>query len=80
MQLLDNFLSTYGILGLVLSLAALVLLLVQMVLYIRFGRLVSYKNNRRKKVREDEPAVSIVIPMFSEDYGFVEERLPLMLI
>ena len=79
MQLLDNFLSTYGVLGLILSLVALLLLVVQIVIYIRLGILVGYKNNRRKKVREDEPAVSIVVPMFSEDYGFVEERLPLML-
>ena len=79
MQLLDKFLSTYGVLGLILSLVALLLLVVQMVIYIRLGILVGYKNNRRKKVREDEPAVSIVVPMFSEDYGFVEERLPLML-
>lgn len=79
MQLFDQFLATYGILGLVLGVAAVLLLVLQVILYIGYGRLVGYKNNRRKKVREDEPAVSIVVPMFSEDYGFVEERLPLLL-
>ena len=79
MQLFQIFLTSYGILGLILSLVALLLFVVQVVIYVRLGMLVGYKNNRRKKVREDEPAVSIVVPMFSEDYGFVEERLPLML-
>ena len=79
MQLFDKFLSTYGILGLVLCAVALVLLFWQAIIYLRLGMLVGYKNNRRKKVREDEPPISIVVPMFSEDYGFVEERLPLLL-
>lgn len=79
MQLFEFFLQTYGILGISLTLAALFLLVVQVVIYVHYGRLVSYKNNRRKAVREAEPAISIVVPMFSEDYGFVEERLPLML-
>ena len=79
MQLFDKFLSTYGILGLVLCAVALVLLIWQAIIYLRLGMLVGYKNNRRKKVREDEPPISIVVPMFSEDYGFVEERLPLLL-
>ncbi|MBQ5619802.1 MAG: glycosyltransferase, partial [Alistipes sp.] len=79
MQLFQIFLTSYGILGLILSLVALLLFVVQVVIYVRLGMMVGYKNNRRKKVREDEPAVSIVVSMFSEDYGFVEERLPLML-
>ena len=28
---------------------------------------------------EADPQVSVVIPLFSEDYSFVEERLPLIL-
>lgn len=79
MQLFDQFLYLFGVEGAVLVVAALLLFGVQIYLYARYGNLVGYKNNRRKKVREEEPAVSIVVPMFSEDYGFVEERLPLML-
>lgn len=79
MQFFDRFLYLFGIEGAVLVVVALLLFAVQSYLYICYGRLVGYKNNRRKKIREDEPAVSIVVPMFSEDYGFVEERLPLML-
>ena len=48
MQLFDKFLSTYGILGLVLCAVALVLLIWQAIIYLRLGMLVGYKNNRRK--------------------------------
>ena len=38
-----------------------------------------YKNNRRPQTMDREPPVSVVVPLFSEDYSFVEERLPLIL-
>lgn len=79
MQLFDLFLATYGYTGLGLALAAIVLFFVQIVIYFRYGRLVGYKNNRRKLIREEEPPVSVILPMFSEDYPFLEERLPLLM-
>ncbi len=57
------------------SATAVVLLCVQLFVY---GRIPGYKNNRRSTV-DPEPPVSVVVPLFSEDYSFVEERLPLML-
>ncbi len=79
MQLFDFFLDKYGYTGLVLLLLALVLFIAQLAIYFRYGRLVGYKNGRRKPVREEEPPVSVILPMFSEDYPFLEERLPLLM-
>ena len=80
MQFADIVLSHYGWEGVALAALLLVLLCVQSYYYVCvYGRIPSYKNNRRPAVLAEEPALSVVIPMFSEDYGFVEERLPLIL-
>ncbi len=80
MRFFDSFLTCYGWQGAALAGCLLVLLGVQLYYYIFvYGRIPGYKNNRRAEVRESEPPLSVVVPMFSEDYSFVEERLPLML-
>jgi len=80
MQLFESFLACYGWLGAALAGALLLLFGIQICYYIFVcGRIPGYRNNRRPAVRESEPPVSVVVPMFSEDYPFVEERLPLIL-
>ena len=80
MQFADIVLSHYGWEGVALAALLLVLLCVQSYYYVCvYGRIPTYKNNRRPAVLAEEPALSVVIPMFSEDYGVVEERLPLIL-
>lgn len=80
MQFFDTFLTCYGWEGAALAGAVLVLLGVQLYYYIFvYGRIPGYKNNRRAAVLDAEPQVSVVVPLFSEDYSFVEERLPLLL-
>ncbi|WP_418992882.1 glycosyltransferase [Alistipes sp.] len=80
MPFLDTFLRCYGWEGAALAGALLVLLSVQLYYYIFvYGRIASYKNNRRPAVLDAEPPVSVIIPLFTEDYGFIEERLPLIL-
>ena len=60
--------------------ATLLMLGVQLYYYIFvYGRIPGYKNNRRPQTMDREPPVSVVVPLFSEDYSFVEERLPLIL-
>ena len=79
MQFIDDFLACYGWEGAALAGSMLLLLGVQFHYYIfTYGRIPGYKNNRRAAEMEDEPPVSVVVPLFSEDYSFVEERLPLM--
>ena len=80
MQFFDTFLTCYGWEGIALAGAVLAMFGVQLYYYIFvYGRIPGYKNNRRPAVLEADPQVSVVIPLFSEDYSFVEERLPLIL-
>lgn len=80
MQFFDSFLRCYGWEGSALAGAILLMLGVQLYYYIFvYGRIPRYRNNRRAAVREEEPALSVIVPMFSEDSSFIEERLPLIL-
>ena len=80
MQFFDDFLACYGWEGAALAGSMLLLLCVQFHYYIfAYGRIPGYKNSRRAAELDSEPPVSVVVPLFSEDYSFVEERLPLIL-
>lgn len=80
MQYLETVLAHYRWEGPVLMALLLFLFCVQLRYYVFvYGRIPSYKNNRRTTVRDTEPPVSVIIPLFAEDYAFVEERLPLIL-
>ncbi len=72
MQFIERFFTAYGPEGVVLTAAALLLFVVQVICYIRRGRPAGYTNNRRRMVREAVPAVSVIVPIFSEDYVFLE--------
>ncbi|MEE1098685.1 MAG: glycosyltransferase [Alistipes sp.] len=80
MSFFDNILLHYGWEGVALLGVTLLMLFVQLYYYIFvYGSIPSYKATRRQARLEKEPPVSIVIAMFSEDYDFVERRLPLFL-
>ena len=80
MRFFEQILVSYGWEGLALAGSLLVMFGVQLYYYIFvYGRISGYKNNRRAVTLETEPPVSVIVPLFSEDYSFVEERLPLML-
>lgn len=80
MQYVETFLTTYGWPGIALGVLMLAMFVVQFRYYVFvYGRIAGYKNNRRRATLTAEPAVSVIVPMFSEDYSFVEERLPLIL-
>lgn len=80
MQFFESFLTHYGWEGAALAGALLLLFGVQLHYYVFvYGRIPGYKNNRRPAVLDADPPVSVIVPMFSEDYAFIEERLPLIL-
>ncbi|MBR5850698.1 MAG: glycosyltransferase [Alistipes sp.] len=79
MHIYEYIITELGATGVALAAAAVVLFFVQIIYYFRYGRLVGYKLHNRKPIREAEPPLSLIVPMFSEDYGFVEERLPLFM-
>lgn len=76
-QVFDYIIDHYGWQGVTLGAAMLTLLCVQLYYYlIAYGRISSYRNSRRKKKLLQEPPISVVVPLFSEDYAYLEERLP----
>ena len=80
MHFFDYIISHYGWQGTALAACILVLFAVQLYYYlIVYGRISRFRNSRRKKILESEPPVSVVFPLFSEDYRYLEESLPLIL-
>lgn len=80
MQIIDTVLSYCGWQGVALAAVLLLSLGIQLYYYLFvYGRIPGYKNSRRRPVLDREPPISVVIPMFSEDYAFIEERLSLIL-
>ena len=80
MQFFDYIISHYGWQGVALASCILVLFFVQLYYQIGvYGRISRFRNSRRKKILESEPPISIVVPLFSEDYRYLEESLPLIM-
>ena len=80
MHFFDYIISHYGWQGTALAACILVLFAVQLYYYlVVYGRISRFRNSRRKKILESEPPVSVVVPLFSEDYRYLEESLPLIL-
>ena len=78
-QIFDHIISHYGWQGLALAGVILVLFCVQLYYYlVVYRRISTYRNSRRKKHLEQEPPISIVVPIFSEDYNYLDERLPML--
>ena len=80
MQYIDFIITHYGWQGCALAATILVLLCVQLWYYlVTYGRISRFRNSRRKKKHTSEPPVSVIVPMFSEDYIYLDEHLPLLL-
>ena len=76
MYFFDQITAAYGWEGIALGVILVLLFAVQIVYYAHsFGRIASYKNNRRKVVRKEDPPISVIVPMFSENYTFIEEQM-----
>lgn len=80
MQYIDYIIAHYGWQGLALAGAIIILLSIQLWYYtVTYGRISRFRNSRRKKKLTSEPPVSVIIPMFAEDYTYIDECLPLIL-
>ncbi|MCI5717255.1 MAG: glycosyltransferase [Alistipes sp.] len=77
MHYIDTIIEHYGWQGTALAAAILILFFVQLYYHIvLYGRIVRFRNSRRKKILDAEPPVSVIVPLFSEDYNYLDERLP----
>ena len=80
MRFFESLIAYCGWTGLLLAVLLVVLFAIQCRHYVAlYGRIAGFKNNRRPQQLDEAPPVSVIVPMFSEDYAFVEERLPLIL-
>ncbi|MFR9543306.1 MAG: glycosyltransferase family 2 protein [Rikenellaceae bacterium] len=80
MDFFNTILLSYGWQGLALIALVVTLLIIQIFYYsFRFRRLGTYLNKSRMLIHETPPPVSLVIPMFSEDRGYLDEILPSLL-
>ena len=80
MYFIDSILAAYGWAGMALAVLMLTLFGIQLWYdAVAYGRIAAYKNDRRPAILQQTPPVSVIVPMFSEDYAFFEERLPLIL-
>lgn len=79
MQYFDYIISHYGWQGTALTAAAFILFCIQAYYYlIVYGRISLFRNSRRKKILNAEPPLSVIVPIFSEDYSYLD-RLPQLL-
>ncbi|MEE1104100.1 MAG: glycosyltransferase, partial [Alistipes sp.] len=77
MQYIDYILQHYGWQGFSLAIAIITLFFIQLYYYlIVYRKVATFRNSRRKKILDSEPPISIVVPIFSEDYAYIDERLP----
>lgn len=77
MHYFDTILEHYGWQGTALAALILILFFVQLYYHIiLYGRIVRFRNSRRRKILDSEPPISIIIPLFLEDYDYLDERLP----
>ncbi len=78
---IDILIQHYSAAGVALSATLVVLVAIQIMHYTRhFSRVKKYLNNKcRQKIHPTPPTISVVVPMFSEDYDYIENTLPLIM-
>lgn len=71
-----NALLAYGELGIALGVIILLLFVVQLIFHLGiYGRVASFRITSRKKIRDEEPPISVVVAMFSEDMDYLDDGL-----
>ncbi|MBR4995659.1 MAG: glycosyltransferase [Alistipes sp.] len=80
MHFFDYIVSNYGWQGVALAACIIVLFFIQLYYYsFTYGQISRFRNSRRKKILESEPPLSVVVPLFSEDYRYIEDTLPMLM-
>ena len=80
MNYFDIFLDRYGWTGVALAALVIATFLWQAIFWLRnYGCIPSYRSSRLKSRLDAEPPVSVIVPLFSENIGYVEKSLPLLL-
>ncbi|MDE7069565.1 MAG: glycosyltransferase [Alistipes sp.] len=79
MEFFEPVIAHYGWEGLALAGVILFMFGVQLCYYLFvYGRIPQYKDSKRPEIRTATPPVSVIVPLFGENYSFMEEILPLI--
>ncbi|MBE6194735.1 MAG: glycosyltransferase [Rikenellaceae bacterium] len=79
-DIIYSILMAYGGFGIVLGAIILVLFIVQISLHLGiYGRIASFRLMSRKQIRDKEPAISVVVPLFAEDNQYLDTTLTSLL-
>ncbi len=79
-QYIDNLVNQCGWEGIALALITLILFVIQLYYYIGcYAKISKYRDNIRAEIRDTTPTVSVLVPLFTDDYPFLDERLPLIM-
>ncbi len=75
-DIIYSALMAYGEIGIALGAVILVLFIVQISLHLGiYGRIASFRLMERKQIRDNAPAVSVVVPLFAEDSAYLDSTL-----
>ncbi|MBQ7855710.1 MAG: glycosyltransferase [Alistipes sp.] len=75
LDILTSILHAYGWAAIALTLLSTILFGVQIYRYAIYGRITKYRLASRRKVRDNEPPISVVISLFSEDAAYLDNGL-----
>lgn len=79
-DIIYSALMAYGGFGIALGAIILALFIVDISLHLGiYGRIASFRLMSRKQVRDKEPAISIVVPLFAENSDYLDNTLPTLL-
>lgn len=75
-DIIYSILMAYGGIGIVLGAIILALFIVQISLHLGiYGRIASFRLMSKQQIRDKEPAISVVVPLFAEDSNYLDTTL-----
>ena len=79
-DIIYSVLMSYGSIGIALGVAILVLFIIEISIHLGvFGRVASFRLMNKKQIRDKEPAISVVVPLFAEDSNYLDTTLTKLL-
>ncbi len=80
LEILNIIVEMYGALGIGIMLIIVLAFTIQLIYYLaNYAKISTYRDSQRAECRSTLPTVSVIIPMFCDDYPFLDERLPLIM-
>lgn len=83
MEYLTHIITTlsehYGWAGIALVVLMFGAFIAQICRYVAYARIAGFRLSRRTKVREQEPPISVIVPIFSEDAEYLDSGLTALL-